>query len=334
MSSTRRYRTGEPLAVSVVSWPAPWTRQPLGPGGAVRAGEQPDATRVVVRGDTGRPPLRRVCRREAGVQDDAADGDRSAEVHGELLTRLAGLHCVQAVLPSSSTALRCPSPLVASTWLSHRRCRRGRSRRRARPSRPTRTSPAIRRAACSRRSSHPARCRPRLLVVLVVSDQHDAAVGVAEGDRHDLAVPAGRAVGRAGDAYRARVDEAGQVAERVVLGVARDGVLGADGDDAGAGVAAAVVGATVGSRARFQLTTVCDQLRVTPMTRLRVCHFRVSEKYFAGGSLAPCEPEHSVNHSPCPGRRRAAWSGPAGHRRSSGRRCRRSRAGRDGRGGR
>jgi hypothetical protein len=54
-------------------------------------------------------------------------------------------------------------------------------------------------------------------------------------------------------------------------------------------------GPPLGSSARFQFTTVDDQLRVTPSTRLRACHFSVSEKNCAGGSLGPCEPEHSVN---------------------------------------
>ena len=43
------------------------------------------------------------------------------------------------------------------------------------------------------------------------------------------------------------------------------------------------------------MTTLCAQLRGTPRVRLRACHFRVSLKTCAGGSLAPCEPEHSVN---------------------------------------
>ena len=61
-----------------------------------------------------------------------------------------------------------------------------------------------------------------------------------------------------------------------------------------------------GCSARFQLTTVLAQLRVTPSTRLRVCHFSVSEKNCAGGSAAPCEPEHSVNQTPLSGK--ACWS--------------------------
>ncbi len=51
-------------------------------------------------------------------------------------------------------------------------------------------------------------------------------------------------------------------------------------------------GPPAGSRAMFQLMTVLAQLRVAPMTRLRVCHFRVSEKVFAGS--ADRLPEHSV----------------------------------------
>src|SRR4051812_42382544 len=64
-----------------------------------------------------------------------------------------------------------------------------------------------------------------------------------------------------------------------------------------------------GSSARFQLTTVLPQLRVTPSTTLRVCHLSVSEKTCAGGSLAPCEPEHSVNQMPLSGkaRCRSVW---------------------------
>ena len=65
-------------------------------------------------------------------------------------------------------------------------------------------------------------------------------------------------------------------------------------------------GPPLGSSARFQLTTVEAQLRVTPSTRLRLCHFRVSEKTCAGGSVGPCEPEHSVNQSSVPGK--ASWS--------------------------
>ena len=61
-----------------------------------------------------------------------------------------------------------------------------------------------------------------------------------------------------------------------------------------------------GSSARFQLTTVLPQLRVTPSTRLRVCHLSVSEKTCAGGSVGPCEPEHSVNQMPLSGN--APWS--------------------------
>src|SRR4051812_3566981 len=53
-----------------------------------------------------------------------------------------------------------------------------------------------------------------------------------------------------------------------------------------------------GSSARFQFTTEDAQLRVTPITTLRACHFSVSENTCAGGSLAPCEPEHSVNQMP------------------------------------
>ena len=57
-----------------------------------------------------------------------------------------------------------------------------------------------------------------------------------------------------------------------------------------------------GSSARFQLTTVLPQLRVTPSTRLRACHLSVSEKTWAGGSAGPCEPEHSVNQMPLSGK--------------------------------
>ncbi len=45
------------------------------------------------------------------------------------------------------------------------------------------------------------------------------------------------------------------------------------------------------------------QLRVTPSVRLRACHFRVSEKTWAGGSVGPCEPEHSVNQMSLSGKR-------------------------------
>src|SRR6266511_3809197 len=60
-------------------------------------------------------------------------------------------------------------------------------------------------------------------------------------------------------------------------------------------------GPPAGSSARFQFTTVLPQLRVTPSTRLRACHLSVSEKTCAGGSLGPCEPEHSVNQMPLSG---------------------------------
>src|SRR4051794_48237 len=60
-------------------------------------------------------------------------------------------------------------------------------------------------------------------------------------------------------------------------------------------------GPPLGSNARFQLTTVIPQLRVTPSTTLRACHLSVSENTCAGGSLGPCEPEHSVNHTPLSG---------------------------------
>ena len=65
-------------------------------------------------------------------------------------------------------------------------------------------------------------------------------------------------------------------------------------------------GPPLGSSARFQLTTVLPQLRVTPSTRLRVCHLSVSENTCAGGSVGPCEPEHSVNQTPFRGKR--CWS--------------------------
>ncbi len=61
-----------------------------------------------------------------------------------------------------------------------------------------------------------------------------------------------------------------------------------------------------GSSARFQLTTVLPQLRVTPRVRLRACHFSVSENTWAGGSVGPCDPEHSVNQTPLSGN--ASWS--------------------------
>ena len=62
-----------------------------------------------------------------------------------------------------------------------------------------------------------------------------------------------------------------------------------------------------GSSARFQFTTDEAQLRVTPMTMLRACHFSVSENTCAGGSLAPCEPEHSVNQMPLSGKASCSW---------------------------
>src|SRR5207302_4016321 len=79
------------------------------------------------------------------------------------------------------------------------------------------------------------------VVVLVVRDQHRAAVRVAERHVHDLPVPPRGAERGAGDAHRPRRYEPGQVAERVVLGVLGHGVAGADGDDGGAGGAAAHV---------------------------------------------------------------------------------------------
>src|SRR3954452_12820584 len=66
-------------------------------------------------------------------------------------------------------------------------------------------------------------------------------------------------------------------------------------------------GPPLGSSARFQLTTVMPQLRVTPRTMLRACHLSVSENTCAGGSLAPCEPEHSVNQTPLSGKASCSW---------------------------
>ena len=43
------------------------------------------------------------------------------------------------------------------------------------------------------------------------------------------------------------------------------------------------------------MTTDCAQLRVVPRVMLRACHLSVSLKTCAGGSVGPCEPEHSVN---------------------------------------
>ena len=65
-------------------------------------------------------------------------------------------------------------------------------------------------------------------------------------------------------------------------------------------------GPPAGSSARFQFTTVLPQLRVTPRTRLRACHLSVSEKTFAGGSVGPCDPEHSVNQMPLSGNARCS----------------------------
>src|SRR4051794_32681026 len=53
-------------------------------------------------------------------------------------------------------------------------------------------------------------------------------------------------------------------------------------------------GPPLGSSARFQLTTVLAQLRVVWITTLRVCQRSVDSKTHSGGSVAPCEPEHSV----------------------------------------
>ena len=50
-------------------------------------------------------------------------------------------------------------------------------------------------------------------------------------------------------------------------------------------------GPPVGSRARFQLITVLDQLRVEPISRFLACHLSVSEKVSAGS--ADWLPEHS-----------------------------------------
>jgi hypothetical protein len=47
-----------------------------------------------------------------------------------------------------------------------------------------------------------------------------------------------------------------------------------------------------GSRARFQLMTVCAQFRGEPMIRFLACHLSVSENVLAGS--ADWLPEHSV----------------------------------------
>src|SRR4051812_50205309 len=58
-------------------------------------------------------------------------------------------------------------------------------------------------------------------------------------------------------------------------------------------------GPPAGSGARFQLTTVLPQLRVTPSTRLGAGHFSGSEKTWVGGALAPRGPERTWYPNPC-----------------------------------
>ena len=120
------------------------------------------------------------------------------------------------------------------------------------------------------------------VVVLVVRDQHGRAIRVPERDVHNLAVPSSGAERGAGDAHGARLDEPGQLPERVVLGVGSDRISRADGNDAGAGAASPDMRPAGGSSARFQLITVLDQLRVEPISRFLECHLSVSEKVFAG----------------------------------------------------
>ena len=48
----------------------------------------------------------------------------------------------------------------------------------------------------------------------------------------------------------------------------------------------------------FQLTTDFAQLRVVPMVSVRACQVSVPRKICSGVSVAPCEPEHSVNQMP------------------------------------
>jgi len=60
-------------------------------------------------------------------------------------------------------------------------------------------------------------------------------------------------------------------------------------------------GPPLGSRARFQAIADLAQLRVVPMVMLRAWKVSVSRKNFSGGSVAPCDPEHSVNQIPLSG---------------------------------
>ena len=55
------------------------------------------------------------------------------------------------------------------------------------------------------------------------------------------------------------------------------------------------------SSAMFQVIAVFAQFRVVPMVMLRAWKVSVSRKNLAGGSVGPCEPEHSVNQIPLSG---------------------------------